>query len=405
MKFAASCLSAVKPSASAMVSELAKSMKLAGHDVIDLGLGEPDFDTPKAIVEAACDAARAGQTRYPPTVGTMELRQAIADKLARDNQLSYGVDEIIVSNGAKQIIYGALMASMELGEEVILCAPFFGSYKDIVLIQGGVPVEVMCPAANGFKLTADVLEKAITSNTRWLLINSPCNPSGASYSVEEYQALERVLADNPHVLILSDEIYEHILFDNTKHVAFAKACPALHDRILTVNGVSKAYAMTGWRIGYGAGHKTLISAMTKVQSQISSGACSVAQAAAVAALNGSQESVKQFCAAFESRRNLVVQLVSNMDGLTLDAPDGAFYAYIGCEHYIGQHKPDGTVIETDLDLTQYFLEDAQVASVPGSAFGLSPFFRLSTASSETIIQAALERIAASLSKLTREPNR
>lgn len=401
MNFAASCLAAVKPSASATISELAKAMKLAGHDVIDLGLGEPDFDTPSLIVDAACDAARSGQTRYPPTVGTVALREAIAAKLSRDNNLHYGVDEVIVSNGAKQIIYGALMASMELGQEVILCAPFFGSYKDIVLIQGGVPIEVICPASNGFKLTPEALEKSLSSNTRWLLINSPCNPSGASYTKEEFQALEQVLLKYPDVLILSDEIYEHIMFDGSTHVAFAAACPALHDRILTVNGVSKAYAMTGWRIGYGAGHKALISAMTKVQSQISSGACSVAQAAAVAALNGPQESVEQFRQAFESRRNLVVKTVAGIEGLTLDAPGGAFYAYIGCAHYIGLYKADGQQLNDDVQLTQYLLDDAQVAAVPGSAYGLSPFFRISTAASEAVIKEALERIAVSLAKLTR----
>ena len=402
MKFAASCLKAVKPSASATISELAKAMRLSGHDIVDLGLGEPDFDTPAHIVEAACDAARAGQTRYPPTVGTVALREAIAAKLQRDNHLNYNVDEVIVSNGAKQIIYGALMASMEPGQEVILCAPFFGSYKDIVLIQGGVPVEVKCPASNGFKLTPEALAQALTPKTRWLLINSPCNPTGASYSADEFRALENVLAKYPDVLILSDEIYEHILFDGSSHVAFARACPALHDRILTVNGVSKAYAMTGWRIGYGAGHKSLISAMTKVQSQISSGACSVAQAAAVVALNGPQDNVENFRRAFESRRNLVVNSVAGIEGLTLDAPTGAFYAYIGCDAYMGCYKPDGQRINDDVELTQYFLDDALVAAVPGSAYGLSPFFRISTAASEAVIQNALERIAASLAKLTKD---
>jgi len=403
MNFAASCLAAVKPSASATISEMAKAMKLAGHNVIDLGLGEPDFDTPDLIIEAACDAARSGQTRYPPTVGTVALREAVAAKLSRDNKLNYGIDQVIISTGAKQIIYGALMASMEPEQEVVLCAPFFGSYKDIVLIQGGVPVEVKCPASNGFKLTPDALKQCLTSNTRWLLINSPCNPSGASYTADEFQALEQVLLNYPDVLILSDEIYEHIMFDGSSHVAFAAACPALHDRILTVNGVSKAYAMTGWRIGYGAGHPSLINAMIKVQSQISSGACSVAQAAPVAALNGPQDSVEQFRHAFESRRDLVVNTVAGIEGLTLDAPGGAFYAYIGCDHYIGLYQTDGRKITDDVELTQYLLDDARVAAVPGSAYGLSPFFRISTAASEPVITDALERIASSLAKLTDAP--
>ena len=401
MNYAASCLSAVKPSASAMTSELAKAMKAAGHDVIDLGLGEPDFDTPPSIVEAACDAARAGQTRYPPTVGTLELRNAISDKFKRENGLEYSSDEIIVSNGAKQIIFGALMASMEPGQEVVLCAPFFGSYKDIALIQGGVPVEVQCPAANGFKLTPDALADVLSDKTRWLFLNSPCNPSGAVYSAEELKALENVLANYPNVLILSDEIYEHILFDDLEHIPFVRACPSLRERTLTVNGVSKAYAMTGWRIGYGAGHKSLISAMTKVQSQISSGACSVAQSAAVAALNGPQQSVAQFREAFEARRNLVHKLVAKMDGLHLDAPGGAFYAYIGCASYIGARTPEGNTIDDDVGLANYFLEDAQVALVPGSAYGLSPFVRISTAAPEAVLEQALQRMEQSLLKLTK----
>lgn len=399
MNFAASCLSAVKPSASATTSELAKAMKAEGHDVIDLGLGEPDFDTPEAIVEAACTAARTGQTRYPPTVGTLGLRQAISDKFARENNVSYGTDEIIVSNGAKQIIFGALMATMESGQEVILCAPYFGSYKDIALIQGGVPIEIQCPASDGFKLTPEALEAAITPNSRWLFLNSPCNPSGAVYSHDELAALEAVLLKHKDVLILADEIYEHIIFDQTTHVPFVVACPALRDRVLTVNGVSKAYAMTGWRIGYGAGHKTLISAMTKVQSQISSGACSVAQAAAQAALNGPQDSVADFRRAFEGRRNRVLALVNDIDGLTLDAPAGAFYAYIGCNAYIGATTPDGQCIDDDVALAKYFLEQAQVALVPGSAYGLSPFVRISTAASEDVLAEALGRMQRCLAKL------
>jgi len=399
MNYAASCLAAVKPSASATTSELAKAMKAQGHDVIDLGLGEPDFDTPVAIVEAGCSAARNGQTRYPPTVGTLELRTAISEKFTRENDISYAVDEIIVSNGAKQIIFGALMASMEPGQEVILCAPFFGSYKDIVLIQGGVPIEIQCPATGGFKLTPEALEAAITPKTRWVFLNSPCNPSGAVYTADELKALEDTLLKHENILILSDEIYEHILFDELQHIPFVLACPALRDRVLTVNGVSKAYAMTGWRIGYGAGHRELISAMTKVQSQISSGACSIAKSAAAAALNGPQDSVAQFRHAFEGRRNLVHKLVSSIDGLSLDAPGGAFYAYIGCEDYIGAITPDGKTIDGDVALVQYFLEQAQVAMVPGSAYGLSPFVRISTAASEAVLAEALGRMESCLANL------
>lgn len=404
MNYAASRLAPVKPSASAVVSERAKLMRAAGHDVIDLGLGEPDFDTPDHIIEAAFAAAKNGQTRYPPTGGTSALRSAVGEKLQRDNALDYKNDEIIVSNGAKQVIFAALMASMEPGQEVILCAPYFGSYKDIVLIQGGVPLTVECSAENGFRLTPERLEAAITPQTRWLFLNSPSNPTGAVYSEAELMALGEVLLRHEQVLILSDEIYEHIVFDGCRHSAFVAACPELRDRTLTVNGVSKAYAMTGWRIGYGAGHQKLIAAMTKVQSQISSGACSVAQAAAVAALNGPQDEVTRFRTAFEQRRNRIVSSVASIDGLTLDAPGGAFYAYIGCADFIGATLPNGERIEDDVAFTQYVLDKAQVAAVPGSAYGLSPFFRLSTAASEQTLADAMSRIAGSLAPLTIDPN-
>jgi len=400
MSYAATRLSSVKPSASAQVSERAKSLKAAGHGVIDLGLGEPDFDTPDHIIDAAFVAARNGQTRYPPTGGTSELKSAVSAKFHRDNALAYDNDEVIISNGAKQVIFAALMASMEPGQEVILCAPYFGSYNDIVLIQGGVPRTVECSAATGFRLTPESLEAAITPATRWLFLNSPSNPTGAVYSEAQLQGLGEVLLRHPQILILSDEIYEHILFDGLQHSAFAAACPELRDRTLTVNGVSKAYAMTGWRIGYGAGHRQLIAAMTKVQSQISSGACSVAQAAAVAALNGPQREVSRFRTAFEQRRNRIVSSVATIEGLTLDAPSGAFYAYIGCASMIGAILPTGDCIEDDVAFTQYLLDKALVAAVPGSAYGLSPFFRLSTAASEDTLVEAMTRIADCIKPLT-----
>ncbi len=401
MKFAASRLDPVKPSASAWVSQAAKDAKARGEDVVDLGLGEPDFDTPEHIITAAHEAALRGETRYPPTNGTLAMRQAAADKLNRENNLSYSVDEVIISNGAKQVLFNAMMATLEPEDEVLLCAPYFGQYKDIILILGGAPVALSCPAESGFRLTPEQLESAITPKTRWLLLNLPSNPAGAVYSDDELRALGAVLEKHPHVLILSDEIYEHILFDGRKFLSFAAANPSLKDHTLTVNGVSKAYAMTGWRIGYGAGPQPLIAAMTKVQSQISSGACAIAQAAAAAALNGPQDAVKEFCAAFEARRNLVVERIAAIDGLTLDPPGGAFYGLIGCHALIGAKTPDGETLNDDAAITAYILKDAGIAAVPGSAYDLSPFVRISTAASLDVLAKAMDRLHISIAKLNR----
>jgi len=401
MNYAASRLSAVKLSASAWVSQAAKAAKAAGQDVIDLGLGEPDFDTPAHIVDAAHQAALAGQTRYPPTGGTSDLKAAVVAKMARENQLTFSPDQVIVSNGAKQVIFNALMATLELGAEVLMCAPYFGQYKDMTLILGGAPKVLPCSAENGFCLTPDVLEAAIAPKTRWIFLNLPSNPAGAVYSKAQLIALGEVLKHHPDVLILSDEIYEHILFDGREFASFAAVCPTLADRILTVNGVSKAYAMTGWRVGYGAGPEPLIAAMTKVQSQICSGVCSIAQAAAVAALNGPQDDVRRFRDAFEVRRDLVVSQVAKIDGLTLNAPGGAFYAYIGCADLIGARTPAGGTIDDDADFASFILEYAGVASVPGNAYDLSPFFRISTAASEETLALAMTRIADAVDQLKR----
>lgn len=402
MRFAASRLDPVKPSASAWVSQAAKEAKARGEDVIDLGLGEPDFDTPAHIVEAAHQAALRGETRYPPTQGTLEMRQAVVDKLQRENDLAYALDEVIVSNGAKQVLFNAMMATLEPGDEVLMCAPYFGQYKDIVLILGGQAVALECPADNGFRLTPEQLDAAITPKTRWIMLNLPSNPAGAVYSDADLRALGAVLDKHPNVLILSDEIYEHILFDGRQFLSFAAANPQLKDRTLTVNGVSKAYAMTGWRIGYGAGPKPLIAAMTKVQSQICSGACAIAQAAAAAALNGPQDAVRAFCQAFEERRDLVVQRIAQIDGLTLDPPGGAFYGLIGCAALIGAKTPEGDVLNDDAEITAYILRDAGIAAVPGSAYELSPFFRISTAASLDVLGHAMDRLAASVAKLNRK---
>lgn len=400
MKYASSRLDPVKPSAAAWVSQAARALKQQGQDVIDMGLGEPDFDTPPHIVEAAYTAAKAGETRYPPNDGTVAMKTAVIEKFARDNQLTFAADQILVSNGAKQVIFNALMASLEAHHEVVLCAPYFGLYKDMVTILGGTPVELPCLEENAFLTSPASLDAVITDNTRWIILNSPSNPTGAVYDADQLRALGEVLAKHPQVLIMADEIYEHIVFDDRPFVSFASACPELRDRTLVVNGVSKAYAMTGWRIGYGAGPQALISAMNKVQSQISSGACSVAQAAAAVALSGPQDSVQEFRKAFERRRDLIVSLVEKIDGLTLDPPRGAFYAFIGCVAFIGAIRPDGKLISNDADLTQYLLEHALVAAVPGSAYGLSPFFRLSTATDEQTITSAMNRVATSLAALT-----
>lgn len=399
MSFAASRLAQVMPSASAWVSQAAKDAKARGEDVIDLGLGEPDFDTPDHIKEAAHQAALRGETKYPPTGGTRAMRQAVVDKMARENGLVFALDEVIISNGAKQVLFNAFMATLEPGDEVLLCAPYFGQYKDIVTILGGVPVPLICPQEARFRLTPAQLSGAITPKTRWILLNQPSNPAGAVYADDEIKALGAALLGHDRVLILSDEIYEHILFDDRVFRSFAALCPDLRNRTLTVNGVSKAYAMTGWRIGYGAGPKDLIAAMTKVQSQISSGACSIAQAAAAAALNGPQDNVRRFRDAFAARRDLVVARVSNIPGLTLDAPGGAFYGLINCAGLIGAKTPDGDIIEDDTHVTTYLLKAAGVAAVPGSAYDLSPFFRISTAASEEVLNTAMDRIAAAVADL------
>lgn len=399
MNFAASRLSVVQPSASMQVSDRAKALKGEGHDVIDLGLGEPDFDTPRHIVEAAHQAALGGATRYPPTEGTLALRQAVSAKLERENGLAYGTDEIIISNGAKQVLFDALMATMEPGQEVLLCAPHFDIYKTMTSVIGGVPVVIECRAEDGFRLTPQALENAITPATRWLLLNLPSNPAGACYTSEDLAALGAVLARHPHVLVIADEIYEHILFDGRTFVSFANAYPELRDRLLIVNGVSKAYAMTGWRIGYGIGPKALITAMKRVQSQISSGACSIAQAAATAALNGPQDHIAEFREAFERRRNIVVDGVAKIPALSLDPPGGAFYTFIGCADVIGSITPEGETIDDDVAFAKYLLDDGFVAAVPGSAYSLSPFIRLSTATSDKNLETAMARMAASVAKL------
>lgn len=399
MSYVASRLSAVKPSASMAASQAAKALRATGADVIDLGLGEPDFPTPAHVIEAAHKAALAGETLYTAAAGAPALRKAVAEKFRRENGLDYGPDDIVVANGAKQIIFNALMATLGDGDEAVIPAPYFVSYPEMVKLLGGVPVIAECPVEAGFRLTPEGLEAAITPRTRWLFLNMPGNPSGAVYSAAELKALGAVLARHPQVLILSDEIYEHILFDGRRFVSFGAACPELKDRTLIVNGVAKAYAMTGWRVGYAAGPAPLVKAMSTVQSQSCTSVAAPMQAAALAALTGPQGCVGEFRAAFERRRDLVVAGIAGIEELTLAPPEGAFYAYIGCADLIGRRTPKGAVLKDDVAVADYILAEGHVSSVPGTAYGLSPFFRISTATSDEILTEAIARIRRAVAAL------
>jgi aspartate aminotransferase len=400
MTYMASRLSTVRPSASMAVSQAAKALRASGRNVIDLGLGEPDFPTPRHIIDAAHAAALEGQTLYTAAAGTPRLVAAIIGKFERENGLTYAPDEIIVANGAKQIIFNALMATVNEGDEVIIPAPYFVSYPEMTKLFGGTPVAVVCDADVGFRLTPEKLEAAITPRTKWLFLNLPGNPSGAAYSKTELAALGAVLERHPQVLVLSDEIYEHILFDGRNFTSFGAACPGLRSRSLIVNGVSKAYAMTGWRVGYAAGPAELIRAMTTVQSQSCTSVCSLAQAAAAAALEGPQMEVTRFRDAFQRRRDLVVAGIKEIPALTLDPPEGAFYAFIGCARLIGAKTPEGLCLSDDVAVSRYLLEAEGVATVPGAAYGLSPFFRISTATSDTVLSDAVLRIRTAIDRLS-----
>ena len=378
----------------------ASAMKREGKPVIILGAGEPDFDTPDHVKEVAAEAIWRGETKYTALDGSPELKKAIREKFQRENGLAYELDEITVATGAKQILFNAMMASINPGDEVIIPTPYWTSYSDIVQICEGSPVLIACDASSGFRLTAERLEVAITPKTRWVLLNSPSNPSGAAYSANDYRPLLDVLLNHPHVWLLVDDMYEHIVYDDFRFVTPAQLEPGLKNRTLTVNGVSKAYAMTGWRIGYAGGPRALIKAMAVVQSQATSCPSSVSQAASVAALNGPQDFLKERTASFERRRDLVVSGLNAIDGLDCRVPEGAFYTFSGCAGMLGKTTPAGKRIETDADFCAYLLDDAHVAVVPGSAFGLSPYFRISYATSEAELTEALERIAAACARLS-----
>ncbi|MBP2199924.1 pyridoxal phosphate-dependent aminotransferase [Pantoea cypripedii] len=392
MTILSNTLSRIKPSASNAASQLARDMKAQGKDVIALSSGEPDFDTPEHIKQAALQAMTQGETKYPPIAGIPALREAIVAKFKRDNQLEYTVKQIIVSNGAKQIISNALMATLNAGDEVIIPAPYWVSYPEMVALAGGTPVTVAVSEAQGFKLSAEALEQAITPKTKWLLFNSPSNPTGAVYSREELRALSDVLLRHPHVWVMCDDIYEQLIYDDNQFYTFPQVEPALMERSLVINGVSKAYAMTGWRVGYGAGPATLIKAMETIQGQITSGVSSISQWAAVAALNGPQDFLAEWRASFVKRRNYVVEALNAAPGLTCQVPAGAFYVYPSCAGVLNKTTPAGRVIRSDKDFTEALLESEGVALVHGDAFGLAPNFRLSYAASMAQLQEACTRI-------------
>ena len=392
MSFLASRLDRIQPSPTIAVSAKARELKAAGRDVIGLGAGEPDFDTPAHIIEAAYQAMKDGKTRYTDVAGVIELREAICDKLKRENGLDYTPGQVTVGCGGKQVIFNAMMATIEPGDEVIVPAPYWVSYTDIVLLCDGTPVTIPCSAANGFKLQPADLEAAITPRTKWLMLNSPSNPTGAAYSWDEMKAITDVLVRHPHVWVMPDDMYEHIVYDGFQFCTPAQVEPSLMDRTLTTNGVSKAYCMTGWRVGYAAGPESLIKAMNKVQSQSTTHTSSVSQYAAIAALNGPQDFIAAHNKVFQERRDLVVSMLNQATGIHCPTPEGAFYVYPSCEGMLGKKTPQGKVLENDSDVVGYLLESEGVAVVQGAAFGQSPHFRVSYATSTAALEAACERI-------------
>ena len=390
----------IRVSPSTAAAQKARDLKAQGRDILDLTVGEPDFDTPDSIKEVGIDAIRSGETKYTPVNGTIALRNAIQHDFGTRLGIEFGHDSISVGGGGKQIIFVALMATVEEGDEVIIPAPYWVSYPDMVIANGGTPVIVSCGEDAGFKLTPDALEAAITPNTLWLILNTPSNPTGAAYTPDELVALGEVLLSHPQVFVLCDEIYDRIWFADFAVKSIVSVVPGFLDRTLVVNGVSKSYAMTGWRIGYGVGPVKLIGAINKLQSQMSSCPSSISQAAAAAALTGDQSSIEASVAVYKKRRNRAVELINAIPELQCRVPDGAFYLFPSCAGVIGKTTPEGKVIENDLDFVLYLLETEGVASVHGGAYGLEPYFRISTATSMEIIEAACARLAKACAALT-----
>ena len=400
MAFLAQRLGRIKPSPTMAVTALAQELQAAGRDVIGLGAGEPDFNTPENIQEAAIAAMRRGETRYTAVDGTAALKKAIVGKFARENGLEYQTSQITVASGGKHIIYNAMVATLDPGDEVIIPAPYWVSYPDIVNLSDATPVIVPCSQNAGFKLAPDALAAAITPKTKWLFLNSPSNPTGAAYSRAELRDLADVLLDNPHVWVLTDDIYEHLLYDGLEFATIAQVESKLMTRTLTMNGVSKAYCMTGWRIGYAGGPAELIKAMAKVQSQSTSNPSSISQAASVEALNGPQDFIPRHNAVFAERRDMVVAMLNDIEGLHCTKPDGAFYVYPSCAGVIGKRTPEGQMLSTDEDFVSYLLKSEGVAVVQGTAFGLAPYFRISYATSTELLRDACIRIKRACAALT-----
>jgi len=392
MGLVARTLERVKPSPTMAITNKAREMKAAGFDVIGLGAGEPDFDTPDNIKQAAMDAIKRGETKYTAVDGIPELKQAISEKFARENGLDYKPNEITVGSGGKQVLYNALLATLDPEDEVIIPSPYWVSYPDIVLLSGATPVIVEASLEDGFKLTPEALEKAITPKTKWFIFNSPSNPTGAAYTRDEIKALTDVLLKHERVWVLTDDIYEHLVYDGFKFTTPAQIEPKLKDRTLTLNGVSKAYSMTGWRIGYGGGPAPLIKAISTLQSQSTSNPCSISQWAAVEALRGPQDFLKDWVKSFQERRDLVVSMLNQANGLSCPTPEGAFYVYPSCAGCIGKKTPKGQVIGNDEDFAVALLAEEGVAVVHGAAFGLSPFFRISYATGVEALEEACRRI-------------
>ena len=399
MSFLASRLSRVKPSATIAISAKANALKAQGKNIIALSFGEPDFDTPDNIKEAAIKAIRSGDTKYTAVDGTAKLKEAIVAKFKRENGLTYTTKQVTVGTGGKQVLYNAFMATLSAGDEVIIPAPYWVSYPDMVLLAEGTPVFVSCTQETNFKMKAADLERAITPKTKWVLLNSPSNPSGAAYTRSELKAITDVLVRHPHVWVLTDDMYEHLVYDDFEFSTPAQIEPSLYDRTLTMNGVSKAYCMTGWRIGYAGGPEKLIKAMGDVQSQSTSNPCSISQAAAVEALNGVQDFIPKNNAVFKQRRDLVVKMLNAAQGLDCHTPEGAFYVYPSCAGLIGATTPSGQTLKNDEDVCGYLLESQGVAVVHGAAFGLSPHFRVSYAASTEVLEEACARIQKACTEL------
>jgi aspartate aminotransferase len=392
MPFISDSLNRIKPSATMVITTKAAQLKREGKKVIGLSAGEPDFDTPEHVKEAAIEAIKKGYTKYTNVEGIPELRQAIANKFKNDNNIDYPINQIIVGTGGKQILYNALMSSINVGDEVIIPAPFWVSYPDMTLLAGGTPVIVNCPSNLGFKLTAAALEKVITKKSKWLILNSPGNPTGSCYSKDELEDIADVVRKHDHLYVMTDDIYEYIVYDNFKFFTFAQVAPDLKDRTLTVNGVSKSHCMTGWRIGYAGGPPELIKAMIKIQGQSTSNASSISQYAALAGIKGNNDFLKPCLDAFDERRKFVVKRLNSIEGMKCLMPEGAFYAYPNVLGIVGKQTPEGKTLNNDTAIVEWLLDTAEVAAVPGSAFGLEPYFRVSYATSLDLLNEAMNRI-------------